>query len=68
MQFTMAAPDRTENDPNYRPLMGVPSRSETQALCAASPDAELPSLRGFLWAVAWVVATILLAAQYAIGA
>jgi len=68
MQFTMAAPDRAESDPGYRPLMGVPSRSEARALCAASPDAELPSLRGFRWAAAWVVATILLVAQYAIDA
>jgi hypothetical protein len=67
MQSTMAAPDPAEKDPGYRPLMGVPSRSEAQTLCAASPDAELPSLRGFLWAVVWVVATILLVAQYTIG-
>jgi hypothetical protein len=68
MHFTMAAPDRTEADPGYRPLMGVASRPAARALCAASPEAELPSLRGFLWAVVWVVATILLAAQYSIYA
>jgi hypothetical protein len=68
MQFTMAAPDRAENDPSYRPLMGIPPRSEAGALCAASPEAELPSLRGFLWAAAWVVATILIVAQYALDA
>jgi hypothetical protein len=68
MQFTMAAPARAENDPGYRPLMGVPSRYDARALCAASPEAELPSLHGFLWAVVWVVATILLVAQYALDA
>ena len=46
--------DATQEPQAYRPLM------------AASPDAELPSLRGFLWAVAWVVATILIVAQYAL--
>ena len=68
MQFTMAGPERAENDPGYRPLMGTPPRAEAHMLCAASPDAELPSLRGFLWAVAWVVATIVLVAQYALDA
>ncbi len=68
MQFTMGGPERAENDPGYRPLMGVAPRSEARALCAASPEAELPSLRGFLWAVAWLVATILLVAQYALDA
>lgn len=53
MQF-MSDRDTTQEPRAYRPLM------------AASPDAELPSLRGFLWAVVWVVATILIVAQYAI--
>jgi hypothetical protein len=68
MQFTMGGPERAENGPGYRPLMGTPPRDEAQMLCAASPEAELPSLHGFLWAVAWVVATILLVAQCAIDA
>ena len=45
-----------------------PEPQASRPLMAASPDAELPSLRGFLWAVAWVVATILVVTQYAIAA
>lgn len=57
MQFIMRPRDTPEPEPqDYRPLM------------AASPDAELPSLRGFLWAVVWVIALVLIVAQYAIDA
>jgi len=54
MRFTMSDRDPRQESQAYRPLM------------AASPDAELPSLRGFLWAAAWIVATIVILAQYAI--
>ena len=54
MHSTMSPHNQPEHEP--RPLM------------AANPDAELPSLRGFLWAVVWVVATALIVGQYAIGA
>ena len=54
--------------PSYRPLMGAPSPEQGRGLCTASPDAELPSLRGFLWAAAWIVATVVLVTQYAFGA
>jgi hypothetical protein len=57
MQFTMGPRETPEPESqDYRPLM------------AASPDAELPSLRGFLWAVVWVIALVLIVAQYAIEA
>jgi hypothetical protein len=56
MRSTMSDRDTSEKPQSSRPLM------------AASPDAELPSLRGFLWAVAWVVATILIVTQYTIAA
>jgi hypothetical protein len=68
MQSTMSGPERSDRDPSYRPLMGSAPRTEARPLFAASPDAELPSLRGFLWAVVWVVATILIVAQYALEA
>jgi hypothetical protein len=69
MRSTMSASAPESRDPTaYRPLMGVAPRAEVRALCAASPDGELPSLRGFLWAVAWVLGTVLLVAQIALGA
>jgi hypothetical protein len=68
MQSTMSGPERNDRDPAYRPLMGLAPRTEARALFAVSPDAELPSLRGFLWAVVWVVATVLMVAQYALDA
>ena len=68
MQFTMSGPERSDRDPSYRPLMGIAPRTDARPLLAACPDAELPSLRGFLWAVVWVVVTVLIVAQYALEA
>ena len=69
MRSTMSASAPESRDPHtYRPLMGVAPRAEVPALCATSPNAEPPSLRGLLWAVAWVLGTILLLAQTALGA
>jgi hypothetical protein len=57
MQFIMRPHQTPESESqDYRSLM------------AANPDAELPSLRGFLWAVVWVIGTILIVAQYALEA